>query len=71
MGFRAQSAKFGSTVFVIGVGKDYQSLPFMHMSANEIDLKLQYRYASQYPKAIRQFLFPQKYRIVPDIISPA
>lgn len=37
----SQSVKFGSTVFVIGVGKDYQSLPFMHMSANEIDLKLQ------------------------------
>lgn len=47
------SVKFGATVFVIGVGKDYQSLPFMHMSANEIDLKLQYRYANQYPKAIR------------------
>lgn len=25
----------------------------MHLSANEIDLKLQYRYANQYPKAIR------------------
>ncbi|ORY61911.1 L-arabinitol 4-dehydrogenase [Leucosporidium creatinivorum] len=47
------AAKFGSTVFVIGVGKDYQSLPFMHMSANEIDLKLQYRYCNQYSKAIR------------------
>lgn len=38
---------------VIGVGKDYQSLPFMHLSANEIDIKLQYRYANQYSKAIR------------------
>lgn len=47
------SMKFGGTVFVIGVGKDYQSLPFMHMSANEIDIKLQYRYANQYPKGIR------------------
>jgi len=27
--------------------------PFMHMSANEIDVRLQYRYAEQYPKAIR------------------
>ncbi|GAA5878913.1 hypothetical protein JCM8547_007551 [Rhodosporidiobolus lusitaniae] len=44
---------FGGTVFVIGVGKDFQTLPFMFMSANEIDLKLQYRYANQYPKAIR------------------
>lgn len=25
----------------------------MHMSANEIDVRLQYRYAEQYPKAIR------------------
>lgn len=25
----------------------------MHMSSNEIDLKLQFRYANQYPKAIR------------------
>ncbi|KAL8293151.1 hypothetical protein RQP46_000845 [Phenoliferia psychrophenolica] len=47
------SVKFGSTVFVIGVGKDFQSLPIMHMSTNEIDLKLQYRYSNQYPKAIR------------------
>ncbi|KAK4058657.1 hypothetical protein OIO90_000101 [Microbotryomycetes sp. JL221] len=47
------SAKFGTTVFVIGVGNDRMTLPFMHMSANEIDLKLQYRYANQYPKAIR------------------
>lgn len=48
------SVKFGSTVFVIGVGKEFQNLPFMHMSANEIDLKLQYRYCNQYPKAIRE-----------------
>ena len=27
--------------------------PFMHLSANEIDVKFQYRYANQYPKAIR------------------
>lgn len=47
------ASKFGATVFVIGVGKDFQNLPFMHMSANEVDLKLQYRYANQYPKAIR------------------
>ena len=31
----------------------WQSVPFMHLSANEIDLKYQYRYAEQYPKAIR------------------
>jgi L-iditol 2-dehydrogenase len=27
--------------------------PFMHLSVNEIDLQFQYRYAQQYPKAIR------------------
>ncbi|GAA5986177.1 hypothetical protein JCM10908_006444 [Rhodotorula pacifica] len=47
------ASKFGGMVFVIGVGKDFQNLPFMFMSVNEIDLKLQYRYANQYPKAIR------------------
>jgi L-iditol 2-dehydrogenase len=25
----------------------------MHLSANEIDLQFQYRYANQYPKALR------------------
>ncbi|KAA1077183.1 hypothetical protein PGT21_002700 [Puccinia graminis f. sp. tritici] len=47
------SVKFGGKVFVIGVGKDKQTLPFMHMSENEIDLQFQFRYANQYPKAIR------------------
>lgn len=30
-----------------------QTIPFMHLSAHEIDLKYQYRYSNQYPKAIR------------------
>ncbi|KAL7416975.1 putative L-arabinitol 4-dehydrogenase [Mrakia frigida] len=47
------SVKFGSTVFVIGVGPSTQEMPFGHLSAFEIDLKFQYRYANQYPKAIR------------------
>ncbi|KAF8916318.1 chaperonin 10-like protein [Mucidula mucida] len=47
------SVQFGGQVFVIGVGKSEQKFPFMHLSANEIDLKFQYRYADQYPKAIR------------------
>jgi len=47
------SMKFGGKVFIIGVGKTEQLFPFMHLSANEIDLKFQYRYADQYPKAIR------------------
>ncbi|KAF9520538.1 hypothetical protein BS47DRAFT_1370372 [Hydnum rufescens UP504] len=47
------SVKFGGLVFVIGVGKEIQTIPFMHLSAHEIDLKYQYRYSNQYPKAIR------------------
>ncbi|PFH50979.1 hypothetical protein AMATHDRAFT_60191 [Amanita thiersii Skay4041] len=47
------SVQFGGKVFVIGVGKDEQVFPFMHLSANEIDVQFQYRYANQYPKAIR------------------
>ncbi|ODM23754.1 hypothetical protein SI65_01343 [Aspergillus cristatus] len=46
------ATRFGGTVFVIGVGKDFQNIPFMHMSANEIDLKFQYRYHDIYPKSI-------------------
>lgn len=47
------STRFGGSVFVIGVGRDFQNIPFMHLSANEIDLKFQYRYHDTYPKAIR------------------
>jgi len=47
------SAQFGGKVFIIGVGKNEQVFPFMHLSANEIDVSFQYRYANQYPKAIR------------------
>lgn len=49
---RAQASRFGGAVFVIGVGKDFQNIPFMHLSANEIDLRFQYRYHDTYPKAI-------------------
>ena len=47
-----QATRFGGAVFVIGVGKDQQTIPFMHLSANEIDLRFQYRYHDTYPKAI-------------------
>ncbi|KAE9397055.1 GroES-like protein [Gymnopus androsaceus JB14] len=47
------SVAFGGKVFIIGVGKNEQVFPFMHLSANEIDVQFQYRYANQYPKAIR------------------
>lgn len=39
----AYALKFGSTVFVIGVGKDLMTLNFGYMSSNEITLKMQYR----------------------------
>ena len=43
---------FGGSVFVIGVGKAQQNIPFMHLSSKEIDLRFQYRYHDTYPKAI-------------------
>ncbi|KAI0427560.1 L-arabinitol 4-dehydrogenase [Xylaria sp. FL1042] len=46
------SCRFGGMVFVIGCGKDFATLPFMYMSAKEIDLRFQYRYHDTYPKAI-------------------
>lgn len=49
----ANATQFGGQVFIIGVGKNEQVFPFMHFSANEIDIRFQYRYANQYPKAIR------------------
>ncbi|EON61540.1 L-iditol 2-dehydrogenase [Coniosporium apollinis CBS 100218] len=46
------AARFGGAVFVIGVGKDFQSIPFMHLSAKEIDLRFQYLYHDTYPIGI-------------------
>ncbi|KAK0921904.1 hypothetical protein LTR57_008268 [Friedmanniomyces endolithicus] len=43
---------FGGSVFVIGVGKDFQRIPFMHASFREIDIRFQFRYKETYPKAI-------------------
>lgn len=48
-----QATKFGGTVFVIGVGKPMQTIPFMHASFREIDVRFQFRYRETYPKAIR------------------
>lgn len=58
-----QATQFGGKVFIIGVGKNeqvvcqaqifltlnlsYFQFPFMHLSANEIDVSFQYRYANQ------------------------
>ena len=48
-----RSVAFRGTVFVIGVGRSEQSVPFMTLSTREIDLKYQYRYANTWQKAIR------------------
>ena len=47
------SVKFGEKVFVIGMGKDKLEIPFMRMSAREIDLQFQQRYVNTWPRAIR------------------
>lgn len=48
-----QSVKFGGKVFVIGVGRNEMKIPFMRLSTREVDLQFQYRYANQWPRAIR------------------
>lgn len=47
------SVKFGGKVFIIGVGKNEMTLPFMRLSTEEIDVPFQYRYANTWPRAIR------------------
>ena len=47
------SVKFGGKVFVIGVGKNEMTLPFMRLSTEEIDVQFQYRYSNTWPRAIR------------------
>lgn len=47
------SVKFGGKVFIIGVGKNEMTIPFMRLSTQEIDLQYQYRYSNTWPRAIR------------------
>ncbi|KAL7269108.1 L-arabinitol 4-dehydrogenase [Rhizina undulata] len=47
------AVRFGGSVFVVGVGKNEMSFPFMRLSTREVDLKFQYRYSNTWPKAIR------------------
>lgn len=47
------SVTFGGKVFVIGVGKNEMTVPFMRLSTQEIDLQYQYRYCNTWPRAIR------------------
>ena len=46
------SCQFGGAVFIIGVGKDFQQIPFIAASFREIDIRFQFRYRETYPKAI-------------------
>ncbi|KLJ07113.1 L-iditol 2-dehydrogenase [Blastomyces silverae] len=47
------SVKFGGKVFVVGVGKNEMTIPFMRVSTFEIDLQYQYRYCNTWPRAMR------------------
>jgi L-iditol 2-dehydrogenase len=47
------AVKFGGKVFVIGVGRNEISIPFMRASVREVDVQLQYRYSNTWPRAIR------------------
>ncbi|KAI9806509.1 MAG: L-arabinitol 4-dehydrogenase [Piccolia ochrophora] len=47
------AVKFGGKVFVIGVGKNEITIPFMRLSTREVDLQFQYRYSNTWPRAIR------------------
>jgi L-iditol 2-dehydrogenase len=47
------AVKFGGKVFVIGVGRNEISMPFMRASVREVDLQFQYRYCNTWPRAIR------------------
>ncbi|KAF4125108.1 L-iditol 2-dehydrogenase [Geosmithia morbida] len=47
------ASRFGGKVFIIGVGKNEISIPFMRASVREVDIQLQYRYCNTWPRAIR------------------
>ncbi|KAI8298725.1 L-arabinitol 4-dehydrogenase [Colletotrichum sp. SAR11_59] len=47
------ACKFGGKVFIIGVGRNEISFPFMRASVREVDIQLQYRYCNTWPRAIR------------------
>jgi L-iditol 2-dehydrogenase len=47
------AVKFGGKVFVIGVGRNELTFPFMRCSTREVDLQFQYRYSNTWPRAIR------------------
>lgn len=47
------ATQFGGKVFIIGVGKNEITIPFMRASVREVDIQLQYRYNNTWPRAIR------------------
>lgn len=49
----AYATESSGLVFVIGVGANFQQIPFMHLSTNEITLKFLFRYRDTWPRAIR------------------
>jgi L-iditol 2-dehydrogenase len=53
IGAAIHAVRFGGKVFVIGVGRNELTFPFMRLSTREIDLRFQYRYANTWPRAIR------------------
>ncbi|KAH9906540.1 GroES-like protein [Xylariomycetidae sp. FL2044] len=53
VGAAVWAVKFGGKVFVIGVGRNEISFPFMRCSTREVDLQFQYRYCNTWPRAIR------------------
>lgn len=47
------ATRFRGRIFIVGVGKNELTFPFMTLATREIDLKFQYRYANTWPRAIR------------------
>lgn len=47
------SCEFGGVVQLIGAGRNFQTIPFMHLSVNEIQLNFQFRYVNTWPVGFR------------------
>lgn len=50
---QTKATRFGGTAYVLGVGKTFQQIPFMHASTHEIDVRFGFRYHETYPTAIK------------------
>lgn len=51
----AHALEFGGKLHVIGVGKEFQQIPFMIFSVKEISVTFQYRYANTWPTVIKLY----------------